>query len=430
MRTPGFTAALGLLGILTLASPTGCSRQEQQRPRDSAPDSGAATASVPDASAPALGLSRATVVPEPSTPGRAVLAFALDLHRAWRADESRRGTTAALSPLSLAGGLALVHVGARGETREELGRALHLSALVAARDVLTLEARGSTGFEISRGQRVFVDPRVAIESAYREEVNGAVASLDFRNPEAARGGINRWVEGVTSRRIPAFLPPGAVDERTRLVLVDALAASARWASPFDPSRTQPRPFTALDGTVEILPLMVVESAQRFARTASYEAIDVACADAEHALLILAPLPGHFDELDGALDLARLDEIVRSLEPGRVALSLPRFHADLDATSLKPELRLLGVDRAFDERANLEGLTRTAGAELHVADVLHAARFDVDEKGARAAAASGAVVGLPAPMTTITIDRPFLFFLRNVRTGAPVVMGRFMGNAKR
>ena len=248
----------------------------------------------------------------------------------------------------------------------------------------------------------------------------------FRNAEAARGEINRWTALATRRHVPELLPPGSVDNRTRLVLVDALAAVARWAAPFDPARTRPQSFNTLGGTVESIPMMVGESTQRFARSDAYDAVDFACADAEHAHLVVAPAPGHFHELDAALDLEELDRIVASLAPGRVVVSMPRFRAALPATSLVAELRAVGITRAFDERANPEGITRVADARLHVSDALHAATLDVDESGARAAAGTGVVVALPGPVSSITLDRPFLFWLRNVRTGAPIVMGRFMG----
>ncbi len=67
--------------------------------------------------------------------------------------------------------------------------------------------------------------------------------------------------------------------------------------------------------------------------------------------------------------------------------------------------------------------------LHVANVLHAATIDVDESGARAAAATAVVIDPPAPLPSISLNRPFLFWLRNVRTGAPIVIGRFMGGGR-
>ena len=201
----------------------------------------------------------------------------------------------------------------------------------------------------------------------------------------------------------------------------------RRATPFDPARTRPESFTTLGGAIESIPMMVAgTSTQRFARTEAYDAVELACADAEHALLIIAPAPGRFDELDASLDLDGFDRIVASLVPGRVIVSMPRFRAALQATSLKPELQALGISRAFDAHANLEGITGDPAVHLHVANVLHAATIDVDESGARAAAATAVVIDPPAPLPSISLNRPFLFWLRNVRTGAPIVMGRFMG----
>ena len=132
-------------------------------------------------------------------------------------------------------------------------------------------------------------------------------------------------------------------------------------------------------------MMVGESSQRFARSDAYDAIDLACADAEHARLIIAPATGHFDELDASLDLEGFDRIVASLVSDKVVLSMPRFRAALPATSLKSELRALGITQAFDERANLEGIARVSDAKLYVADAVRAAMIDVDEHGARGAA---------------------------------------------
>ena len=414
-----------LLPWVLAALLAGCSRQSPPRGLDIEAGADAATPAAAEASAPLPPTPRTPTAA--ATPGRAVMSFAMDVHRVWRANAARRGTTAALSPLSLAGGLALLHASARGETRDELARALHLSAGVAAADLLKLETRSVTGFEVWRAQRVFADGRLAIRPEYRNQLGPGLALLDFRNLETARGEINRWTSDATHRHVPELLRPGALDELTRLVLVDALVAAARWATPFDPARTHPESFTTLGGTTESIPMMVAEArTQRFKRAEAYDAVDLACADAEHALLIIAPAPGHFDELDASLDLDEFDRIVATLVPGKVIVSMPRFRAALPATSLKPELQALGISRAFDERANLEGITRDPDVHLHVADAVHAATIDVDESGARAAAATGVVMDLPAPVPSIRLNRPFLFWLRNVRTGAPIVMGRFMG----
>ena len=61
-------------------------------------------------------------------------------------------------------------------------------------------------------------------------------------------------------------------------------------------------------------------------------------------------------------------------------------------------------------------------------VIHEANIDVDEKGTEAAAATAVGMdtgGGPSPIKQITLrlDHPFLFFVRDVETGAVLFMGR-------
>ncbi len=65
-------------------------------------------------------------------------------------------------------------------------------------------------------------------------------------------------------------------------------------------------------------------------------------------------------------------------------------------------------------------------QLFISDVIHQANIDVDEKGTTASAASAVMIaGLaaPAPPVTLRVDRPFLFALRDIPTGAIVFLGR-------
>ena len=65
--------------------------------------------------------------------------------------------------------------------------------------------------------------------------------------------------------------------------------------------------------------------------------------------------------------------------------------------------------------------------LLIDDVIHQANIDVDEKGTEAAAATAVVMragSAPADEpVTMRVDRPFLFALRDVPTGAVLFLGR-------
>ena len=63
--------------------------------------------------------------------------------------------------------------------------------------------------------------------------------------------------------------------------------------------------------------------------------------------------------------------------------------------------------------------------LYISDVLHQAFIAVDESGTEAAAATAVIMdefGIPAAPAEFTVDRPFLFFIRD-RSGLLLFTGQ-------
>lgn len=100
--------------------------------------------------------------------------------------------------------------------------------------------------------------------------------------------------------------------------------------------------------------------------------------------------------------------------------LPAFEAGITAD------RLDKITAAVSRPPDFSGITTTDA--LHIGMVMHQANIDVDEEGTEAAAATAVGMdtgGGPSPLKEITLrlDRPFLFFVRDVETGAVLFMGR-------
>ena len=110
----------------------------------------------------------------------------------------------------------------------------------------------------------------------------------------------------------------------------------------------------------------------------------------------------------------------------LTLFMPRFGIETKA-NMNDVLKALGMPLAFDVgRADFTGIN--ASEPLHIGVVIHQASIDVDEKGTEAAAATAVGIdagGGPSPLKDITLrlNRPFLFFVRDVDTGAVLFMGR-------
>jgi serpin B len=140
------------------------------------------------------------------------------------------------------------------------------------------------------------------------------------------------------------------------------------------------------------------------------------------MVLLVPDDGAFDSFETSLDGPRVRSVLAGLSPRRVEISLPRFELR-SQPPLKNALVALGMRDAFGTNADLSGIDGTR--ELIVGDVIHEGFVSVDETGTEAAAATAVLIVRTSldPPAIVEIDRPFLFLIRDVPTGAVLFVGR-------
>ncbi len=357
-----------------------------------------------------------------------------------------RGTGGNLffSPHSISTALAMTWAGARGTTEQEMAGALHF-VLPQARlhpvfnDLdLKLEGRArggqgsdGKGFRLrvvssSWAQRGFpiLDPFLDVLA---EHYGAAIRLVDFAtDAERARRAINAWVEDETEKRIRELLAQGAVDSLTRLVLVNAVYFNAAWAKPFSKTSTRSETFYRLDESGVAVQMMREQEGMQYAAAPGWQAVELAYEGNELGMLVIVPDRGRFVELERGLDAARLSAVVDALESRNVTLGLPRWTLEGASFSLKHALSDLGMPTAFSTDADLSGID--GRRDLFVGDVLHQAFVKVDEAGTEAAAATAVTVGVtsaPVSPVTLTIDRPFIYMVRDRPTGVVLFIGRVM-----
>jgi len=248
--------------------------------------------------------------------------------------------------------------------------------------------------------------------------------VDFvRAPEEARVTINEWVSEQTEGRIKDLIPPGAIDALTRLVLTNAIYFNAAWSRPFEEERTEDAPFYRLDGSQVTVPMMRQVESFGYATGEGYQAVELPYDGHELSMVILVPKEGEFETFEAALDVQRLEAILQDLRYTQVALSMPKFEIE-SSFSLVDALAAMGMPVAFSDEADFSGMT--GSRDLTISDVVHKAFVSVDEAGTEAAAATAVIMKLTsAPMEPVEmrIDRPFLFAIRDLQTGALLFVGR-------
>jgi serpin B len=108
---------------------------------------------------------------------------------------------------------------------------------------------------------------------------------------------------------------------------------------------------------------------------------------------------------------------------QVNLRFPRFEFRTNAF-LSGALAELGMPLAFSEAADFSGMT--SAERLFIQEVIQEAFISVDEEGTEAAAATAVIAGAtsaPIDIVDLTVDRPFIYLLRDIETGAIPFMGR-------
>jgi len=382
----------------------------------------------------------AAAAPDPHAAEKAAIArsvntFAWDLYGRVRGEKGNLF----FSPYSISSALAMTYAGARGPTADQMAEALQLPAdwragperIHAAFGHLSadLNAQGKT-YELTVANRLWGQKGYGFLAGFLglvgEHYGAGLAELDFaRDTEGSRKTINTWVEKETKDRIKDLIPRGGVQPLTRLVLTNAIYFKGTWQTPFTKDRTRDADFFAPGGKVTV-PMMGQTKHFRYAEADGCQTVELPYKGGELAMVVLLP-----KEREGlaAVEKSRSADVLAqrlaALKHENVALALPRFTMTWGAL-LADHLKAMGMPLAFD-MAKADFTAMNGGKEpLGISEVIHKAFVDVNEEGTEAAAATAIDVWPTedvAPPPEFRADHPFLFLIRDLRSGAILFMGR-------
>ncbi|MFH1185249.1 MAG: serpin family protein [Chloroflexota bacterium] len=385
--------------------------------------------------------------PDPGIPGVVLLPFA-DANNAFALDlyTSLRGQAGNLiySPYSVSAALAMTYAGARGETESQMADSLRfdlpqeqLHAAFNQLDLSLTRAGNSAStseqpLQLNITNAIWTDKTLTLVEEYLDVIarnyGAGIHLADFLNAfEPARREMNAWISEQTERRIQDLIPEGAVDESTRMVLINAIYFNGDWQHQFDAIDTGDEPFHLLDGSqVQVRMMHAQLPGVAYAAGDGFQAIELPYRGGTAAMNILVPDPGTFEAFEGSLDAAGLREILAAMQPASLQLGLPKFSYGA-AFDMGEQLSGLGMPDAFDpDRADFSGMT--GGRDLFISKVLHQAFVTVDEKGTEAAAATAVIMGptsIMLPDLSLVVDRPFIFVIRDLGTGQILFLGRVL-----
>ena len=336
-----------------------------------------------------------------------------------------------ISPASVSMALGMVYAGAERETAAEMERALRYPAgdvHAAMAGLLRRLPIAAEGRRVTVANALWVQQSFALKPSYldraRLHYGGGAREVDFvAAPDQAIATVNRWAEEQTAGRIKNILQRENINERTRLVLTNAVYFKADWLFPFHASQTRTRPFRLSGvGSVQV-PMMRQRGNFRLLETPAFEAVEMPYKGEELSMLLFVPkesssLKAFEQGLEAEALSVWIDRLMAS-ERADLELVVPKLELD-SRSSLVPQLQALGMRRAFTQMAQLGGMSE---GRLYLSDVLHQTWLRVDEKGTEAAAVTAGLAEIVSMPREFHADRPFFFVIRDNRSGALIFMGR-------
>jgi serine protease inhibitor len=393
----------------------------------------AATWGCADSAGPNVAPAAITALPRPlSAAERSVIdasnAFAFGLLR--EVNATRGGANVFISPLSASMALGMTLNGTNGETFDEMRRGLGFDAQnldeinESYRSLIALlrELDRRVEFELANAiwYRESFGPQVAESflTTARTFFDARVAGLDFAAP-AAVGTINDWVKQSTNGKIEKIVEQIPAD--VVMYLMNAIYFKGAWRAQFDPAKTRRAPFRLASGQVVEVPTMSRSMPVRVGSHQGAQIAELPYGGGAYVMSILLPADGQsVDGLVAQLSSGTWSSAVGGLHETETPVSIPRFKLEWEG-KLNDELQRLGIVKAFGD-ADFTRLSPSVGRSLRISEVKQKTFVEVNEEGTTAAAVTSVAIVDSAPIP-FTVDRPFLFAIRERISGTILFLGK-------
>ncbi|WP_367360248.1 serpin family protein [Syntrophus sp. (in: bacteria)] len=339
------------------------------------------------------------------------------------------------SPFSISSAMGMTYAGARQNTAREMAEVLFFQMepeqLPSAFRRLNCELAANA---CRAGQKLRIANGLCL--------SGGDVSRDFKtllkenfDAELFSGGvdeINGWVREKTEGKIEKILE--GLDPNSVCVLLNAVYFKGRWESRFRESDTRDAPFRVSPGHEVTVPFMFRKGDVSILRKPDFQAASIPYEGNTLSMVVLLPAEADgLGRLERRLTGENLEQWLEELDAspaGETELYLPKFKLET-GYDLVPPCKALGMKDAFDAsgRADFRGMGWRKG-ELWISQIKHRAFVEVNEEGTEAAAATAVAMVTKAirESPVFRADHPFLFLIRDNRTGTILFLGRIVNPA--
>ncbi|NXF68835.1 SPB10 protein, partial [Ciccaba nigrolineata] len=394
--------------------------------------------------------------------------FTVDLFN--KLNETNKGKNIFFSPWSISSALALMYLGAKGNTATEMAEVLHFTQAARAegssvarssrgrpkrrkmdtehkqvddihsgfKELLTAINKPRSTYSLKSANRIYMEKTFPLLPIYiqlsKNYYKAEPHKANFQTaPEQSRKEINAWVEKQTEGKIKNLLASQDVTVATKLILVNAIYFKAEWKMKFPAENTNLQPFRLSKNKTKPVKMMYMRHTfpVLIMETMNFKMIELPYVNHELSMFILLPndikdSTTGLEQLERELTYEKLSEWTdsRNMTETLVDLYLPKFTMK-ETYELSNNLNSLGMSSAFNSNADFSGMAEKG--DLLISRVFHKSFVAVDEKGTEAAAATVIIPITSGPVgqaLKFKVDHPFHFFIRHNKSKTILFFGRF------
>lgn len=247
----------------------------------------------------------------------------------------------AYSPLSVTSILALISQAANGRTFEQIRKGLHLSndkALIADQflDFYELFDKVVGNSSLSIVNQIYMPRGYQLNRDFEEvaakKFKSGVRSLNFASAEKSAQIINKFVEEKTKKKIKDLIKADALNEDTRVILVNAIYFKDNWKYQFDMGITYTGDFYISENEKNTVDYMTNKNYYSYAILEDLDATAVELEYANSNISFVIMLPNNRTGLS-ALETKLKDydfaTIIERMNAEEVQITIPKFKVEFE-----------------------------------------------------------------------------------------------------
>ncbi|KAM8967824.1 leukocyte elastase inhibitor-like [Pelodytes ibericus] len=345
------------------------------------------------------------------------------------------GQNVLFSSMSILTALAMVRLGAKGNTASQMDKVLHFSDVAnvpskckALNNELVQNDHDYTLININKlfGEKTFQFLPSFLKT-FETSYGPALEEVDFYNdPEGTRQYINEWIKKESKEKIQGLLPENSISSKTALVLANTLYFFSNWTKQFKERDTRKTPFKLESGKDVLVDMMFRSDWVNMNYEKGISILELTYGVSGNLSMFML-LPDNNTVLKWLDEHISYEDLTKwtsreKMKSVNAAIYIPRMKL-VQTLKMGDLLSSMGMSDAFSPiKANFSGMTDRD--DLYVSELHHKTFLEVNEKGTEAASATAAVMSYRSlPVETFKVDRPFHFFIRHKKTKCILIYGK-------